>query len=200
MNAEPGNHGWMAAHADHTTTGDLVIRRWDVDDAPALHAAIVANVDHLRPRMPWIRLEPQTVEQRRTLIAGWTEAWASGGDLVCGVWRGDALVATAGLHYTRGWGDGPEIGYWVVADEQRKGIATRTSAALVDLALTDPANDAVYLANDLTNLASRRVPEKLGFLHLGTVVVLDPEKIAPADEGVHDHWRMARVDWEDRAT
>jgi ribosomal-protein-serine acetyltransferase len=51
--------------------GDLVLQAWTVEDAAALHEAVVASVDHLRPWMPWIAAEPQTVEQRAALIAGW---------------------------------------------------------------------------------------------------------------------------------
>jgi len=178
---------------DRTEADDLVLRRWTPDDAAALDALVTANLAHLRPRMPWIAEEPKTLAERRELIEGWTASWAGGGDLVMGVWRGDRPVASVGLHW-RGEPDGPEVGYWVAGPEQGRGIATRASAALCDLAFGVPTVDAVYLANDATNLASRRVPEKLGFTHLGQVPV-PAEKIAPADSGVHDRWRLPRPDW-----
>ena len=90
--------------------------------------------------------------------------------------------------------DGPEIGFWVDGACQGQGIASRSSRALVDLVASDGRYDAVYLAHDRTNLASRRVPEKLGFDLLHEVPVTDPEKIAPADAGFSVRWRMA-IDW-----
>lgn len=179
---------------DATSIDDLEIRRWTLDDVPALHAAIVANVEHLRARMPWIGFEPVTLEGRRELVEGWTEAWELGGDVHLGIWRDGTVVGATGLHH-RGWPDGPEIGFWVAGNEQGKGIATRASAALTTLALTDGEVGAVYLAHDRTNLASRRVPEKLGYRWIGEAPVTDPTKIAPADCGVNGRWRMARADW-----
>ncbi|MBX3314668.1 MAG: GNAT family N-acetyltransferase [Actinobacteria bacterium] len=178
---------------EQTSIDDLLIRRWRAEDVPALHEAITSNIDHLRPRMPWIADEPTSIEDRRLLVDGWTAAWRDGGDVVMGIWRDDRVVGATGLHH-RGWPDGPEIGFWVDGACQGQGIASRSSRALVDLVASDGRYDAVYLAHDRTNLASRRVPEKLGFDLLHEVPVTDPEKIAPADAGFSVRWRMA-IDW-----
>lgn len=184
----------MAPLPDRTTVDDLELRRWDAATAGALHDAITANVDHLRPRMPWIGLEPQTIEQRRTLVDGWETAWRDGGDVIMGVWRDGAVVGSAGLHRRVGPA-GLEIGYWVVAAAQGQGIATRASAALVDLAFTVDGIDFVDLGHDRTNRASRRVPEKLGFTYRGEVTITDPALLAPADGPHQGRWRMTRADW-----
>ena len=41
----------------------LVLRCYELVDAPLLKDAIDANVEHLRD-MPWIRFEPQTLEEK----------------------------------------------------------------------------------------------------------------------------------------
>lgn len=174
---------------ERTEVDDLVVRRWTLDDSPALSAAITANLEHLRPRMAWIAAEPLTLNARRELIAGWTDAWASGEEVVMGIWRGDQVVGSTGLH-RRGWPDGVEFGFWVAADHQGHGIATRVSGALVDLVFAETEFAAVYLANDIENVASRRIPEKLGFTHLGQFPADRP--LAPADTGTDDRWRLPR--------
>lgn len=175
---------------DQTVVDDLMIRRWTVEDAPAMHTAITANIDHLRPRMAWIAAEPLTLGVRRELIAGWTSQWGTGGDeVMMGIWQGGEVVGSTGLHQ-RGWPDGLEIGFWVTADRQGEGIATRVTAALVDLVFTETNFASVYLANDVENLASRRIPEKLGFTHLGRFPT--DRALAPADTGVDDRWRKPR--------
>lgn len=175
---------------DRTVVDDLVIRRWSIEDAPALAAAIATNLDHLRSRMAWTAAEPLTLDARRQLIAGWNDAWFEGGDeVIMGIWRGERVVGGTGLH-RRGWPDGLEIGFWVAADRQGQGIATRVSAALADLVFTETDLDAVYLANDVENVASRRIPEKLGFTHLGRFPTDRP--LAPADTGIDDRWRLPR--------
>ena len=62
----------------------LTLRRWLPDDAPALCAAIEANIDHLRPWMPWISAEPMSLDDRVALINQWQAEWERGGDVVIG--------------------------------------------------------------------------------------------------------------------
>lgn len=183
---------------DEITADDLLIRRWREEDAPALGAAITANIEHLRPRMAWIAFEPQTVEQRRERIAGW-HALSDQGEFVAGIWEAGELLGTIGVHGDRGWPDGPEIGYWLIAAAEGRGIMTRVTTAVIDVLFTDPGLAAVYLANDVTNRASRRIPEKLGFTHLGTFdITIAGRALAPADTGTDDHWRLTREAWSSR--
>ena len=81
---------------DRIESERLVIRSWEPDDAPLLHAAITASVDHLRPWMPWIAFEPQTVEERRDLIEQWRNDAADGKDHVCGVFLAETAEAVGG--------------------------------------------------------------------------------------------------------
>ena len=47
----------------------FVLRRYQRHDAPALAVAVGESLEHLRPWMPWIALEPTTLEQREELLA-----------------------------------------------------------------------------------------------------------------------------------
>lgn len=171
------------------------LRRWNVADAPQLHAAIEANVDHLRPYMAWIALEPQTLQQRRALIQTWTTEWADGGDVLLGIWRNNLVVGSAGLHRRLG-PDGLELGYWVDRGHLRKGVATAVSRALTDLAFTIPGINQVQISHDVSNLASARVPAKLGYQQLPN----RPAKAAPApaSTGIEGVWLMTRDQWHGR--
>lgn len=46
------------------STERLLLRRWLVDDVPALDRAIGASLDHLRPWMAFAALEPLDAEAR----------------------------------------------------------------------------------------------------------------------------------------
>lgn len=171
--------------------GALVIRSWDLADAEQLSLAIAESIEHLRPFMPWIAFEPQSVEQRRELIAGWLKAEADGGDLVVGVFLDGRVVGGSGLHTRLGAG-GLEIGYWVHRDYTRRGIASSVSAALADHAFARPDIDRVEIHHDVANVASEGVPRALGFRHVGD----EPREIkAPAETGVHRIWRITRPEW-----
>ncbi len=170
----------------------LVIRRWLMDDAAALHEAITANVEHLRPRMAWIAHEPLALDDRREMIDRWHGEWADGGDVVYGVWQENAVVAGCGLHRRIG-PRGLEIGYWTHVDHQGRGIATSLSRLLTDLAFTLDEVDRVEIHHDLTNVASRRIPEKLGYQRIGEQAAT--RELAPADGGTDVVWRVTRAEW-----
>lgn len=180
----------------------LVLRRWQPDEAEAMHRAVVANVEHLRPWMAWIAFEPQTVDQRRALIEGWEQQWRDGGDVIYAIRDADAptgpVIGGAGLHRRIGPG-GLEIGYWVDVSHLRRGIATRASRLQTDAAFALADIDRVELRHDRGNLASRGVPAALGYRYLGEVPAGRPDT-APAECGVDGLWRVTRDQWLSRGT
>ena len=178
---------------EHVEHDGLVLRRWTAADAEEFGALVTANVDHLRPRMPWIADEPLGLDARRELLRGWDEAWARGGDLVVGIFEDEVAVGSAGLHQRIG-PTGLEIGYWVDARHVGRGIARRASAALTTLAFTSPSIDHVEIHHDLTNVASRRVPERHGY-HLVGRLAPPTRPLAPADVAIDLVWRIARDEW-----
>lgn len=55
----------MAINPPQRIVGErVVVRSPCVGDGPALVEAVTASIEHLRPWMPWIEFEPQSVEQR----------------------------------------------------------------------------------------------------------------------------------------
>ncbi|WP_421117959.1 GNAT family N-acetyltransferase [Aquihabitans daechungensis] len=171
----------------------LVLRRWTVADAEQLAAEVTANLEHLRPFMPWIEHEPLSLAERRELVRGWDRAWAEGGDVIFGIFEDGVFVGGTGLHRRLGPG-ALEIGYWVHVDHLGKGIARRVSEGLTSLAFTVPGIDRVEIHHDLTNVHSRRIPEQLGFHLIGkSRTPRTPQ--APADTGVDLVWRITRNEW-----
>lgn len=174
--------------------GSLALRRWLVEEAELLHRAVRANLEHLRPWMPWVAGEPLTLRQRRALIAGWEDEWAAGGDVVLGVFVNGAVVGGSGLHRRIG-PDGLELGYWIDHAHLRQGLATRVAGLLTTLAFSVAGITRVEIHHDRANLASAGVARKLGF-------VLDAEERdrpeAPGEEGVEWRWRMDAAHWSGR--
>jgi RimJ/RimL family protein N-acetyltransferase len=113
------------------------MRRWTVEDGPALSRSIERNAEHLRPWMPWIAHEPLDPASRIRLIETWDVEWRSGGDVVLGVFMGGEIVGGGGLHRRIG-PNGLEIGYWVDRDRTRQGVATEIARLLTTSALGVP--------------------------------------------------------------
>lgn len=172
--------------------GALVVRRWQVDDAAALHEAVTESVEHLRPWMPWIAEEPLTLERRRELIAGW-QSGSGARDRVYGMFVDGEAVGGCGLHARIGRG-GLEIGYWVRVGRTGRGYATAASRRLTDIAFGQPDIDRVEIRHDATNIASSRVPAKLGYERVGEV---RRPPVAPSETGVDHVWRVTRAAWAD---
>lgn len=63
----------------------------------------------------------------------------------------------------------PEIGYWISADYQGKGITTEVAMALTQLALDTLQFNDVIIRAEPANLGSNRVAEKCGYHRDGTV-------------------------------
>ena len=74
-----------------------------------------------------------------------------------------------------------------------RGVATRSSRVLARAALALVGIDAVEIHHDKANVASARVPAKLGFTFLGEVA---DERTAPAELGIDCGWRATSA-WLD---
>ena len=171
----------------------LVLRRWTEDDTETVAALVAANIEHLRPYMPWIAFEPLSTDDRRALERDWEEKWLAGGDVILGIFEDGVAVGSTGLHRRIGTG-GLEIGYWVHVDHLGKGIARRASAGLTTAAFTRPEIDRVEIRHDISNAYSRGVPSALGFTLIGRDAPNRDTK-APAETGVDLVWRVTRDEW-----
>jgi ribosomal-protein-serine acetyltransferase len=144
------------------TVDELTIREYRMDDLEQLDAAIIRNREYLLPWIgPWIKAEPIGIDTRRTLLQSWVDSYPEGADNPVGIFIGEDLIGGTGLHDRNGEHD-IEIGYWVDEAHQGRGIATRVTATLRDLAFTSPDVHRFLLFHNVGNDRSRRIPERLG--------------------------------------
>ena len=169
----------------------LTLRRWVAADAPDLSAAVTANLEHLRPWMPWIAVEPASPVDRLALIAQWQTEWERGGDAVIGAFLDGAVVGSTGFHRRRGPG-ALEIGYWVHVDHTRKGYATEIAASLTSAAFTVPDIERVEIHHDKANIASAGVPRSLGYTFAGETL---DAVTSPGEVGIDCRWVVQRHEW-----
>jgi ribosomal-protein-serine acetyltransferase len=169
----------------------LVLRPWELDDLEAMARAIDESIEHLRPWMPWVALEPLSLTDRAALIKGFGATWDAGESFGYGMFVDGTPVGGCGLHRRIG-PRALEIGYWVHVDWTGRGLASIATAALVDAAFGLPDIDFVEIHHDKANAASRRVPENLGFVLVAEEA--DPVQ-APADSGIECRWRVTRAEW-----
>ncbi len=163
----------------------LELRRWADADAGALNAMVEASREHLRPFMVWAAEPVMTIAQRRR----WFAERAAAGDLLYGAFQDTTLVGTVGLH-ARARPGGLEIGYWVHVDHTGRGVATAMTRQVIAIAFAEPGVTFVEVRHDRQNVASGRVPERLGFTEVGEA----PSPAAvPGGCGTDRIWRLPRA-------
>jgi len=151
-------------------TDRLVIRCWDPAEAPKLAEAVEANLDHLRPWMPWAHAYPQPLSETVALLRAFRGRFDLGRDFAYGVFTRDdsEVVGGTGLH-PRGGEGSLEIGYWIREDQAGQGLATEAAAALTRVAFELCGAQRVDIRCDPANAASRAIPRKLGYTEEGTL-------------------------------
>ena len=151
-------------------THRLIVRCWNPADAPLLQAAIVASIEHLRPWMPWVAGEPDSVEAKVQRLRRMRGEFDLDKEYVYGIFDRDErnVLGGAGLH--RRVGEGAiEIGYWIHVDYTNQGLATEVAGALTRVACEILEMQRVEIHCDPLNRRSAGVAARLGFTHEATL-------------------------------
>lgn len=168
----------------------FALRRRTVADAPEINDAVIRNLEHLRPWMPWASAAPSLAHSTEMTRVG-SELWEQGSDflyVLVAAERPERIVGMFGLHRRIGPG-GIEIGYWIDQEHTGRSLATNGSAALTGAALDLADVERVEIHCDEANAASAAVPRKLGY-RLDRIVEVPGE--APAETGRKLIWIQQR--------
>jgi RimJ/RimL family protein N-acetyltransferase len=139
--------------------GQIVLRRLETGDAPALAAGIDEDPDLDR----WTRIPfPYTEDDAREFI-GSTEEKAFA------ILDHASEELLGGIGVRAGEEGVFELGYWVRAGARGRGVATRAVVLVARFAFAELGAARVQLVTDPDNVASQRVAEKAGFTREGTL-------------------------------
>ena len=161
-------------------TERLVIRAWQVGDAPRLKAAIDENLAHLQAWMPWAMVEPSPLSVIEARLATFRAEYESGTSWASGLWSADEsrLLGGIGLHRTEA-SNVLELGYWIRADESGKGFVAEAVIAWTGMALALPGIERVEIHCDPRNARSIAVARRAGYRYRA---ILRGESITPTGE------------------
>jgi RimJ/RimL family protein N-acetyltransferase len=167
----------------------LVLRRWQLADAPGVLAAIERSFTELRRFMPWAKDRATLASVEAYLARSWTPVPPE--VFSYGLYdAGGELVGAFGLHGRRGPGI-LEIGYWIRSDRTGRGYATAGARALTGVGLEHfPAIHRMEIRCDPANVASAAIPPKLGYRLDRTEAV---EVEAEAQTGQQQVWVLDRA-------
>ncbi|MCB9617684.1 MAG: GNAT family N-acetyltransferase [Sandaracinus sp.] len=158
-------------------TERTVVRRYEVGDGPGLFAAVDGAREALMPWMLWAVTDHHGVDdsihyverQRRGYFSDPTNFAYGIFDRESGVQLGGS-----GLHDVRARTRQAEVGWWIAGEVQGRGLCVEAVDALIRQALMPPVEGGFGLRRIVAyvptqNHRSRRVAEKLGMQHEGTL-------------------------------
>jgi ribosomal-protein-serine acetyltransferase len=137
----------------------------DVEDLTEL---IDRNRSYLREWLPWLDNSTSVMDSARFIGRSIEQAKDDNG-LTLGILFNGKLVGVIGQHYVDSLNRRTEIGYWLDATHQGRGIVTRAVARLTDYAFRAQDCKRVILQCASENTKSRAVAERLGFVKEGTL-------------------------------
>jgi RimJ/RimL family protein N-acetyltransferase len=178
----------MDTPPERLTHASIQLRRWREADADLCLRLVTESLAHLQPWMPWATSDYGLAEASEYLQRCEAD-WTAGKAFQYLILAGGQPAGSAGL-MARIDDGGLEIGYWVHPGFTGRGVATSAAGALTEAAFALPRVDHVEIRHDVLNLASGRVPAKLGFSPVGTLT--EGSALAPGDSGTTQVWRFTR--------
>ena len=185
----------MAALRPHTRlTGDLVILdRVRPRHVEGLTEAINRSHAELLAFMDWMTEHPQTMQMSGEFVESSEADWDAGityNFAMTDPTTGE-VIGVCGL-MTRPGPRRLEIGYWVRTDRTGAGVATAAATLLTEAGLRISGIDIVEIHHDAANVASGRIPDKLGYVE---AVRREVEIDSPGECGIEVIWEITRDLW-----
>lgn len=164
------NNPSLIEFPDRIETPRLYIRPCLPGDGSDVFIAISESRNELIPWLPFARKE-QSLDE---VEAGVRESYAEfikKTDIRLHIYlKGtDEFIGSTGLHRIDWNVPKVEIGYWLHTKHTKKGYIVEAVNALTRFALNDLSCQRVEIRCDERNTASKRVPEKLGFMLEGII-------------------------------
>jgi RimJ/RimL family protein N-acetyltransferase len=145
----------------------IVLQRTVWQDAEMVFEAVLESNDILYPGMRWALPIPsfEKIAENCNDVEG---KWDRGETLNYTILSSDGkCLGRCSLHHIDWEVPKFEVGYWVRSSAQGKGVATEATRVMATMAFEVLGARRVSLWCAVDNVGSRRVAEKLGFLHEG---------------------------------
>lgn len=151
-------------------TERLILRAPRAGDGAEVNAAVVANLEHLRPWMPWAATVMTAAEQ---------EIWARKQRIL--FLRRDELpflifwkatnryIGGTGFHNINWYVPRLEMGYWLAKEVEGNGVMSEAVQALTHFAFETLAANRIEIRCDVNNERSAAVARRAGYTHEGTL-------------------------------
>ena len=175
-----------------TVNDSVELRQVAEEDAKGLTDLVDKNRSHLREWLPWLD-NSMSIEDSARFIGRSIEQSDDNNGHTFGIFCNGKLAGVIGQHYIDSINRKTELGYWLDAGHQGRGIVTGAAAVVTDYSFEHQDCNRVILHCALHNHKSRAVAERLGFIKEG---------ILREAEWLYDHYvdlvlySMLKRDWQ----
>lgn len=173
---------------------EIQLRLVEERHADEYYALIDSNRGYLREWMGWVDRET-SAESLKEFIHRRLLQFAHSQGLPLGIWYQGKLAGVISFNYIDYVLRKADIGYWLDARLQGRGIMTRACRALIELGFGEYGLNKIEIRCAVGNRPSRAIPERLGF---------QQEGILRANEWLYDRYvdmviyGMLASEWRER--
>ena len=167
----------------HRIDDEAELRLIEPRHAEQLDALIEQNRAHIREWAAWFK-DDRTIEDTRSFIRRNLARLAADEGFTVAVWYRGEMAGQVEYNYIDWANRKTEIGYWLGAPFQGRGLITKSCRVLVNHAFEGLRLNRVEMHCAVENRRSRRIPERLGFRQEGTLLQA---------EWMHDHFNDLAV-------
>ena len=156
----------------------MQFRQIQLQEAPTLFALIETNRDYLRQWLPWLD-EHRSVEDTGRFIRNITQHFERQHAFHVGLYSDDQILGMMSIHHLDWRNRKAALGYWIGEAFQGKGRVTEACKTLMNFCFDDLNLNRLEMHCAEHNIASRKIPERLGF---------ELEGVMREVEWLYDHW------------
>jgi len=153
---------------DHTIDKDTALCLIEPQHAEQLNSLIERNRAHIKEWSAWMK-DDHSIENTRSFIRRNLIRVANNEGFAVAIWYQGEMAGQIEYNYIDWTNKNTEIGYWLGASFQGKGLATKSCRVLIDHAFTEMKLNRVEMHCGVENKKSRRIAENLGFRKEGVI-------------------------------
>ncbi len=134
----------------------------DIHRADEIAVLVRANLERLRPWMPWA-IDEYSAENAKEFIHRTLKEFAENGRFNVMIEVDGRLAGSLGFHDLDTVNQSAAIGYWIGEEFEGRGIVSRCCRVLIDYLFDTMKLNRVQINCNFENIRSRAIPERLGF-------------------------------------
>jgi len=147
---------------------EMLLRTYQLDDAPELFRAINESREHLRPWFDWVdqTLRPEHSQQfiQQSLVQMQYQE-----SIALGIFHKRRIIGSIGMHHWDHKLKKAQLGYWLTKEYEGKGILHTCLTRFIDFLFEKPGLNKIEIHFIPQNVRSASAAERLGFKVEGVI-------------------------------